>query len=103
MKRLLFLFISLFLVSCATQPKKTQPPGGALEKAKWETKAVVRDLKENKSHSVDIDILGDYPKDFRMEVSALMGVHVASMVLHDQEIRYALYNQKKFYQGKASE
>jgi hypothetical protein len=103
MKRLFFISISLFLVSCATQPKKTMPPGAAVEKAQWETKAVVRDLKANKSHSLDIDILGNYPKDFRMEVSALMGVQVASLNLHDQDISYAIYNQKKFYQGKASE
>src|SRR6187402_723919 len=103
MKRLFFIFISLILVSCATQPKKIMPPGAAVEKAQWETKAVVRDIKANKSHSLDIDILGNYPKDFRMEVSALMGVQVASLNLHGQDISYAIYNQKRFYQGKASE
>lgn len=103
MKRLFFVLMGLYLASCATQPKKALPPGATIEKLQWETKAVVRDLKANKSHTLDIDILGDYPKNFRMEVSALMGVQVASLTLHDAEINYALYHQKKFYQGKASE
>jgi hypothetical protein len=103
MKRLFFVIMSLYLVSCATQLKKAPPPGAIFEKLQWETKAVVRDLKANKSHTLDIDILGDYPKNFRMEVSALMGVQVASLTLHDEEINYVLYHQKKFYQGIANE
>lgn len=104
MKPIFFLFyVSLFLISCATQPKKISSVETALEKAQWETKAVVRDLKANKAHSLDIDILGRYPGDFRMEVSALMGVQIASLVLNKDEISYALYRQKKFFQGKASE
>jgi hypothetical protein len=104
MKRLLYVFfVSIFVISCATSPKKAPPVGSALQNAKWETKAVIRDLKANKSHSLDIDILGNYPKNFRMEVSALMGVQVASLVLSGDEVRYVIYQQKKFYQGKASE
>jgi len=104
MKRLFFVILtSLMLASCASQPKKPLPSGAALEKVKWETKAVVRDLNANKTHSLDIDILGDYPKHFRMEISALMGVQVASLALNNNEVKYALYQQKKFYQGRASE
>ena len=104
MKRLLFILATMFLfISCTTAPKKTSSGGARLQKAKWETKAVVRDLKANRTHSLDIDILGDYPKSFRMEVSVLMGVQVASLALNNEEVSYALYHQKKFYQGKASE
>lgn len=105
MKRLFFSVVAMsLLVSCGTKPIKSPVvPGAALQKAKWETKAVIRDLKANKSHSVDIDILGDYPGKLRMEVSALMGTQVASLALNDDEIRYAIYPQKKFFEGKANE
>lgn len=106
MKRLFFLLpvAAILLISCGTKPVKTgSAPGAAFQKAQWATKAVIRDLKGNKSHSVDIDILGDYPGRLRMEVSALMGTQVASLALTDDEIRYAIYSQKKFFQGKASE
>jgi len=104
MKRLFFfLLMNLFMVSCATQPTKPQSSGAGLTKAQWETKAVIRDLKADKSHSLNIDILGDYPGKLRLEVSALMGVQVASLALNDDDVRYAIYPQKKFFEGKASE
>ncbi|RYZ85088.1 MAG: hypothetical protein EOP06_16865 [Proteobacteria bacterium] len=102
MKRILYFPLFLFLASCATQPKP-MISGKEISKAQWETKAVVRDLKANKSHSLSIDVLADYPQNFRMEVSALMGVQVASLVLSDQNIKYVLYHQKRAYEGKATE
>ncbi len=99
-----FLITSFLLTSCGTHPSKsTSFSEGLLQKEKWETKAVIRDLKANKAHTVDIDILGDYPRKLRMDVWALMGVQVASLILNDDEVRYAIYPQKKFFQGKASE
>ncbi|MGZ3745458.1 MAG: hypothetical protein ACXWRE_05670 [Pseudobdellovibrionaceae bacterium] len=104
MKRLFFFTVCLYLVSCGTQPvRPSLPQGSLLQRAQWETKAVIRDLKENKSHSIDIDILGEYPNKLRMEVSALMGTHVASLVLNGDEVHYALYPRKKFFYGKATE
>ncbi len=103
MKPIFLLVISVYLASCATQPPKELPAGAGSGRAQWETKAVVNDLKANKSHTLDIDVLAQYPKSFRMEVSALLGAHVASLVLNGQEVKYALFTQKKFFQGKASE
>lgn len=104
MKRLFFLLASMmFLVSCGTSPKKASLPAGAIREAQWETKAVVRDLKANKTHSVDIDILADYPERLRMEVSALMGMQVASLALNQEDIQYVVYTQKKSFSGKANE
>lgn len=103
MKRLFFFIaVNLTIVSCGTKPVPPRP-GGSFLKAQWETKAVVRDLKANKSHSVDIDVLGDYPGKLRMEVKAFMGTQVASLALNDQNIRYAIYPQKKFFEGRANE
>jgi hypothetical protein len=104
MKRL-FYVLSLMgiLVSCATQPLRAPVASGSLQKAQWDTKAVIRDLKANKSHSVDIEIAGDYPEKLRMDVKAFMGTSVASLALNNDEVRYAIYPQKKFFEGKANE
>lgn len=82
---------------------KPSLPVGSFQKAQWDTKAVVRDLKANKSHTLDIAVLGDYPGKLRMEVSALMGTQVASLAMNDEQIRYAVYPQKKFFYGRADE
>jgi hypothetical protein len=105
MKRLFFFFTAILLLdSCATHSiKQVSAPGALFQRAQWETKAVIRDLKSNKTHSVDIDVLGDYPNRLRMEISALMGVHVASLAINGDEIHYAIYSQKKFFQGIANE
>lgn len=104
MKRFTFFFtLSLLLAACGSHPLRPPVPVGALQKAQWETKAVIRDLKANKSHTLDIDILGDYPGKLRMEVSALMGTQVASLALNEEEIQYTIYPQKKYFQGRASE
>lgn len=104
MKRLLFLLpVFGLLISCATQPVRPPVVPGALQKAQWDTKAVIRDLKANKSHSVDIEVAGDYPGKLRMDVKAFMGTSVASLALKDDDIRYAIYPQKKFFEGKANE
>jgi len=104
MKRLFFLLpVFGILISCATQPSKPALPAGTFQKAQWDTKAIIRDIKANKSHSVDIEIAGDYPEKLRMDVKALMGTAVASLALKDDDIRYAIYPQKKFFEGKANE
>lgn len=93
----------LGLSACGTKAIKTSESVPASHPAQWETKAVVRDLRNNKSHSLDIDLLTDPSGRLRMEISALMGVQVASLVLNPDDIRYAVYPQKKFFQGKPSE
>lgn len=104
MKRLFFIVPLMgVLISCATTPKAPQVAPGSLQKAQWDTKAVIRDLKANKSHSVDIEIAGDYPGKLRMDVKAFMGTSVASLALNNDDIRYAIYPQKKFFEGKANE
>jgi len=104
MKRLIFLFLVLgLLISCATQSVKAPAPPGSLQKVQWDTKAVVRDLKANKSHSVDIEVVGDYPSKLRMDVKAFMGTSVASLALNKEDISYAIYPEKRFFQGKANE
>src|ERR1700692_2696527 len=104
MKCLLFLLpVCLFISACATQQPKPSVPGTGIQQGQWETKAVVSDVKADKSHTLDIDVLADRAGQMRLEVSALMGVQVASLVLNKDNIRYAIYGQKRYFEGKPSE
>ncbi|QDK36275.1 hypothetical protein DOE51_01005 [Bdellovibrio sp. NC01] len=89
----------LTLSACATKPVQE----GTYEKAQWETKALIRNLKEQKTQSVNIDIMAIKDQRARFEITALLGFQVASLVMSPQEISYAIYPEKKFYYGKSSE
>ena len=100
MQGLLLLAAAVLLNACATT--KTVPEG-TYQKAQWETKALVKNLKENKSQSINIDILAIKNQRVRFDVTAILGYQVASLVMSPKEISYAIYPEKKFYYGKSSE
>lgn len=85
--------------ACATKPVIEAP----LQQAEWETKALIRDMKENKSNSVSIDMMAVKNQRVRLDITALMGFQVASLVMSPKEIAYAIYPRKEFYYGKNSE
>ena len=64
---------------------------------------MIRDLQKNKTQSVSIDILALKNDRARFEITALLGFKVASLVMSQKEISYALYPQKVFYFGRNSE
>lgn len=94
-----FFLLTFFLSGCVS---KTVQEGG-LRGMQWESKALVKNLKENKTQSVTIDIYTVKDIRARFEVTALLGFQVASVVMSPQEISYTLYPQKTFYYGKNSE
>ncbi|WP_246845789.1 hypothetical protein [Bdellovibrio sp. ZAP7] len=105
-RQLISLMQGLFLLSgavllnaCATKPVVEGP----LQQAEWETKALIRDMKENKSNSVSIDMMAVKNQRVRLDITAVMGFQVASLVMSPKEIAYAIYPRKEFYYGKNSE
>ncbi|MEK2689612.1 hypothetical protein [Bdellovibrio sp. GT3] len=99
MQGLSILIAALLLNACATKPVVEGP----LVKAEWQTKAMIRDMKANKSQSVSIDMLAIKNQRVRLDVTAIMGFQVASLVMSPKEIAYAIYPRKEFYYGKNSE
>lgn len=95
----LIILGALFLTSCATKTVQQ----GAFQKAKWETKAQIKNLKDGKTQSVSIDIFAVKNQRARFEISALLGYQVASVVMSPNEITYAIYPRKTFYYGKNSD
>lgn len=64
---------------------------------------MIHDLKENKTQSLNIDILAVKNERVRMEVTAMMGFQVASLVMSPRDISFAIYPQKRFYYGRNSD
>ncbi|WII70775.1 hypothetical protein QJS83_09915 [Bdellovibrio sp. 22V] len=98
-KHFLFIGLTLFLSGCVTKTVKE----GAFQKAQWETKALIRDQKENKTQSLNIDIYAIKNERARLEITAIMGYQVASLVMSPSEISYIIYPQKAFFYGRNSE
>ncbi len=86
----------LLLSSCATKPvaKKSN-----LQKAQWSTKAQIKDLERQTAQGVQIEILAIKNEKLRLEVSAVMGIPVATIVLDRKDFKAAIYTEKKYYQG----
>ncbi|MFS4458744.1 hypothetical protein [Bdellovibrio sp. HCB2-146] len=98
-QRWLWMFFCLTLVGCASKSVRE----GAYQKAQWETKAMVKDFRQNKTQSLNIDIYAIKNERARFEITALLGFQVASLVMSPQEISYIIYPQKKFFSGRNSE
>lgn len=89
------------LSGCVSKQKKEVVPP-TVAAVQWETKAQVRDFKNNQTNTISIDIIALKFSQLRMEVSALLGYPVASFVSSSREVRTAIYTQKKFYFGANS-
>lgn len=95
----LFLIFAILITSCVSKPTKSVGP----LQARWETKALITNQEENKKHSLNIDVYAIRDKNTRLEVSALLGFPIASLVMTPEDIAFVIYSKKTFYQGKNSE
>lgn len=62
----------------------------------WRAKALVKNLKTEKSVTLDLDMVAQEPDRLRVEASGPFGVHVASIAAKADEVRIALTREKKF-------
>ncbi|MEN0057299.1 MAG: DUF4292 domain-containing protein [Bdellovibrio sp.] len=98
-KTILFSLLTLSFGACVSRPVIES----GYRKAQWETKALIKNLKENKTQSLNIDIYALKDERARFEISAVLGYQVASLVMSPDEISYAIYPQKRFFYGRNSE
>ncbi|OFZ29471.1 MAG: hypothetical protein A2622_07000 [Bdellovibrionales bacterium RIFCSPHIGHO2_01_FULL_40_29] len=96
---LLHLTISIFALGCVTAPKPLLP---GYSPVLIETKAQIKDFKKDESHSAKIEIVLLPNQAVRMEVSALFGYPIATIVMTPLKIQYALHTTKQFVEGSFS-
>ncbi len=95
----LFSLVCLLCISCAT----TTPKGEfRTQDGYWEAKAQLRNLAKKEVRDMNLDVLSVGPDRFRMDVTGPMGINLATVLISRDKIKYILYQQKKFYEGKLS-
>lgn len=95
-------FIFIFLIACQSK-QVLEKPAAAERVFQYSTKAYIKNVREKKDHNVSVDIILAGQQHLRMEVTAILGYPVATVVITPQEIRTAIYSQKKFYIAKNEE
>lgn len=95
-----FLISCLILIfcGCSTAPEKKFISG---EPILIQSKAIIKD--QNESNSVKIEIALLPKKAIRMEITASLGVSVATVLLIPNEISYAIHTAKQFATGPFNE
>src|SRR5690606_17454094 len=96
-KRALLNSLSLYLLltSCQFAPKRYSD----LQQGQWAGKILIRDKQNHKSHLVHININAQGRSALRMDVTAPIGGHLASLVVKDSTVQYLLLKEKKFFEG----
>ncbi len=97
---LCLIVFSIILSSCSHEPVKAPVKS---QRAQWSSKAQVKDLERQSVQGVQIEILAVKNEKLRLEVSAIMGIPVATVVLNRNQLKAAIYTEKKFVQGVADE
>lgn len=93
----IFSLAFLILVGCAGTPDR--PASG--EPLLIQSKAIIKD--QNESNSVKIEIALLPKKAIRLEITATLGVSVATVLMTPSEITYALHTTKQYATGPFNE
>ena len=97
--RLVVLFVSLIVLGgCQLMPTDYTTHN----EGQWGSKVLVKDKVKSKSFIVNVDIQAIKDQKLRMDVTAALGTPVAALVMDDNEVKYILFKQKRFYEGQAS-
>jgi hypothetical protein len=92
---LLALLTSFVLAGCASQPLKLDN----ITDANWHAKALIKDNEQSRSYIVNLNLNIKKDEALRMDVSTTLGMGVASLLETPKEVRYILYDSKRFYYG----
>lgn len=93
---LLFVGLAaLFTVGCAGTQEK--PQAGDIQYVA--SKALIEDKTKKTSNSASIDLFFLSNDAIRMEVTAVLGYRLGSLVMNQQKVAYALHPQKAFVEG----
>lgn len=92
----------LSLTSCTSTSVKEKKYEPTKNLSAWQVQVHVHDKIKDKNNSVQLDVIGLYPKKLRMDISAILGIYVGSFAWNDQEMQMLLAREKKFISGKAN-
>lgn len=96
MKRTL-LALSFLLSACATTPAVKL---NNVTEGQWRAKALIKDKEQSRSYIVNLNFNAVKHERARMDVTSTLGTGVASLVVEPKEVRYVLFDSKRFYYGQ---
>ncbi|MEK6628861.1 MAG: hypothetical protein AABY53_09565 [Bdellovibrionota bacterium] len=96
-----FTFVSLLLFGCASSPSKSFQPQSESDAILIQTKAQIKNNDETNTVKIEIALLPK--KAIRLEITATLGVSVASVLMRPTAISYALHSTKQFATGPFNE
>ncbi|MBX3020333.1 MAG: hypothetical protein KF799_01545 [Bdellovibrionales bacterium] len=65
----------------------------------WRGKALVKDKEQGRSYVVNLNFNAVRHERARMDVTSTLGTGVASLMVEPKEVRYVLFDSKRFYYG----
>jgi len=91
----LLALAALALVGCASAPIKYDN----VTDSNFRAKALIKDLEQSRSYIVNLDLNIKKDEALRMDVTTTLGTAVASLLETPKEVRYLLFDSKRFYFG----
>ena len=97
----MFSLATLLLFGCATAQLTYNSDK---VDGKWSGSAQVKDFRTKKVNNISFEVWAEKPTSLlRLELTGPLGFSVASVLLNNQSIAYAIHPQKKFFSGHVSE
>ena len=95
-KRLIiFATAALTLSGCSSAPMKF----GDVKDGNWKAKALIKDKEQSRSYIVNLNFNVKRDEAARMDVTTTLGTGVASLLVDKKEVRYLLFDSRRFYFG----
>lgn len=92
---ILSVVMMLTLLGCGFQSIKMDQ----LQEGNWKARALVRDIEQSRSYIVNLNFNAIKNEKARMDVTSALNTGVAVLVSDAKEVRYILFDSKRFYFG----
>lgn len=92
------LVVASFLSGCGSVPKTLS----GYDAGQFKSKALIRDLTNNKSNVVNLDLKAYDLQNFRLDVTTSLGMHIFSLVHKPEGLEYIVVPNKQHFKGKSS-
>ncbi len=92
------LFLMLFLLmGCATPAPRSE-----IMVQRFSTQAYYLDKKTNKGQQFTLDVIAKKNQKLRFDAKVILGLHIATAVIVQDQVQVALHPERKYYSGVAN-
>lgn len=88
--------LAVVLAGCGSKPLKMDN----VDEGHWKAKALIKDKEQSRSFIVHLNFNLVRGARTRMDVTSALNTGVASLVTDGKEVRYVMFDSKRFYYGR---